>query len=113
MTDINTVVVVGRLTKNAEFRQIGGATNCRFSLAVNRSRKVNDQWEDEVSYIDIQAWGKLAERMQGRLSKSTQATVTGYLRQERWEQDGQQRSRLTVVADQIVPHAPKEQANGF
>ena len=111
MTDINNVCLVGRLVKNAEFRQIGGQSNGRFSVAVNKSRKINDQWEDEVSYIDIQAWGRLAENMQGRLLQGTKVTVSGSLKQERWEQNGEKRSKVLVQADQI--DAPKEQANGF
>lgn len=113
MTDINVVVIAGRLTKNAEFRQVGGTNNARFTIATNRSRKVNDQWEDETSFIDIQAWGRLAENMSGRLGKGTSVTVSGYLRQERWESSGEKRSRLVVVADQITVHTPKEQDNGF
>jgi len=110
MTDINTVVVVGRLTKNAEFRQVGGATKASFSLAVSRSRKVNDQWEDETSYVDIQAWGKMAQNLEGRLPKGTKVTVEGYLRQESWEQNGEKRHKLVVVANMV--DAPREQNNG-
>lgn len=115
MTDINTVVIEGRLTKNAEFRQIGETTNAKFTIATNRSRKVNDQWEDETSFIDAQAWGRLAENMSGRLSKGTSVTISGYLKQERWESNGEKKSRHVVVADQITVHTAakqKEQDNG-
>lgn len=115
MTDINIVVINGRLTKSAEFREIGGSLNCRFSVAVNRSRKNGDQWEDEVSYIDCEAWGNLAGRVEGKLGKGTKVTVSGHLRQYRWDKDGQSQSRLYVVADNIDIHRPgaEEAANGF
>ena len=114
MTDINNVFMVGRLTKNAEFRQLGGGSQvASLSVALNKSKKVNDQWEDEVSYIDVQAFGRLAENMQGRLYKGTQVTISGYLKQDRWQSSGEQRSRLLVVANDIVPHEKKEQVNGF
>jgi len=111
MTDINSVVIVGRLVKNAEYRTIGQTTQAKFSLAVNKSRKEDGEWKDEVSYIDVQAWGGLAENTQGRLTQGTKAVVSGSLKQERWEQMGEKRSKLIVVADQI--DAPKGEVNGF
>ena len=113
MTDINRVNLVGRLVKNAEYRQVGGKTKMTASIAVNKSRKTETGWEDEVSYIDIQAWGKTAEYTEGRLIQGTPVTVEGSLKQERWEKDGQTRSKLLVNVDIIVPHTYKEQANGF
>ena len=94
MTDFNNVTIVGRLVKDAEFRQMGNSLNARFSIAVNKSKKVNDQWEDEVSYIDVQCWGRLAENMVGSLKRGTRVAVMGWLKQDRWEQDGQQKSKL-------------------
>lgn len=113
MTDTNTVFIVGRLTRDAEFKQMGNSLNVRFSVAVNKSRKVNDQWEDEVSYIDIQAWGRLAENMVGNLKKGTRAAIMGYLKQDRWESNGEQKSKLLIVANDIVVEAPREIGNGF
>lgn len=112
MTDINTAVVAGRLVKNAEFRQVGSSNNVKFTIAVNKSRKVNDQWEDETSYVDIVGWGRLADNMQGRLPQGVKVTVAGSLKQDRWEQNGEKRSKLYVLAEQIDVQAPKEQANG-
>ena len=113
MTDTNNVNIAGRIVKDAEFKQMGNSLNCRFSIAVNKSKKIDGAWEDEVSYIDIQAWGKLAETMVGNLKKGTRINVTGYLKQDRWEQEGQQRSKLQVVANDIFFEAPKESVNGF
>ena len=102
MTDINRVILVGRLVKDAELKFTSASTPvARFSLAVNRSRKNGDQWEEEVSYIDIVLWGRSAEAISKYLQKGKQVVVEGELRQNRWEQDGQQRSKLEVVAGNV------------
>lgn len=113
MTDINNLTIVGRLVKDAEYKQTSNSLSAKFSIAVNKSKKVDGAWEDEVSYIDVQAWGRLAENMVGNLKKDTRVCVIGYLKQDRWEQDGQQRSKLLVVANDIIIEAPKESVNGF
>ena len=102
MTDINRVILVGRLVKDAELKFTSASTPvARFSVAVNRSRKNGDQWEEEVSYIDIVLWGRSAESISRFLTKGKQVAVEGELRQNRWEQDGQQRSKLEVVAGNV------------
>ena len=102
MTDINRVILVGRLVKDAELKFTSASTPVtRFSVAVNRSRKNGDQWEEEVSYIDIVLWGRSAESISKFLIKGKQVAVEGELRQNRWEQDGQQRSKLEVVASNV------------
>lgn len=102
MTDINRVILVGRVVKDAELKFTPSSTPVtRFSVAVNRSRKNGDQWEEEVSYIDIVLWGRSAESISKFLTKGKQVAVEGELRQNRWEQDGQQRSKLEVVASNV------------
>ena len=102
MTDINRVILVGRLVKDAELKFTSASTPVtRFSVAVNRNRKNGDQWEEEVSYIDIVLWGRSAESISKFLTKGRQVAVEGELRQNRWEQDGQQRSKLEVVAGNV------------
>ncbi len=101
--DLNQVVLVGRLTRDAELRftQTGTAIG-RMSIAVNRRKRSGDnQWADEVSYFDVVLWGKIAESLQSYLTKGKQVAVSGELRQSRWEQDGQKRSRVEVVASSV------------
>ena len=70
MTDINRVILVGRVVKDAELKFTPSSTPVtRFSVAVNRSRKNGDQWEEEVSYIDIVLWGRSAESISKFLIK--------------------------------------------
>ena len=100
--DINMVVLVGRLTRDAELKYTNsGIAVCKFSLAVNRKKRSGDNWEDEVSFIDIVVWGKQGEAISRYLEKGKQVSVAGELRQSRWEQDGQSRSRMEVVANNV------------
>jgi single-strand DNA-binding protein len=100
--DTNIVVLIGRLTRESELRYTAGGTAVgRFSIAVNRNKRSGDQWEEEVSYFDITVWGRQAESLNPYLTKGRQVSVQGELRQNRWEQDGQSRSRIEVVANSI------------
>jgi len=100
--DTNIVVLVGRLTRESELRFTNSGTAVsRFSIAVNRMKRSGDQREEEVSFFDITVWGKQAEVLNPYLTKGRQICVNGELRQSRWEQDGQSRSKIEVVANNI------------
>ncbi len=103
MGDINHVVLVGRLTRNAELKYTNnGSAVSKFSIAVNQRRKKDDQWTDEVHFFDIVLWGKTAESLNTYLVKGKQIGVEGQLRQDRWEQDGQSRSKVEIFATNIM-----------
>ena len=117
MTDINSVVLVGRITKDCgaderSFSYVGnGTAKAVVNIAVNRGVKKGDKWEDETSFFDVTIWGKTAENLKPRLTKGTQITVSGYLKQDRWEKDGQKQSRVQVVADMVqIPNSSKGEA---
>lgn len=100
--DINIVTLVGRLTREAELKYTNsGLAVCKFSLAVNRRKRSGEQWTDEVSYFDVVLWGKQGEAIQQYLGKGKQIAVSGELRQNRWEQDGQNRSKVEIVASNV------------
>lgn len=107
MTDLNHVVLIGRLTRDlgADERSFGyvanGQARANVSIAVNRSRKNGDQWVDEVNYFDVTIWGKTAENLKPYLLKGKQICVEGYLKQDRWEKDGQKQSRVSIVANNV------------
>jgi single-strand DNA-binding protein len=102
MPDLNLIVLIGRLTRDAELKYTGGGTPvCKFSIAVNRRRKVNDRWEDEANFFDVVLWGKQGETLNQYLLKGKQVGISGELRQERWEKDGQTRSRIEIVANNV------------
>jgi single-strand DNA-binding protein len=102
MSDLNRVVLIGRLTRDAETKFIqSGQAVCKFSLAVNRRRKVGDQWEEEASFFDAVLWGRQAETLGQYLTKGKQIGLEGELKQDRWEQDGQKRSKVEIVVSNI------------
>jgi single-strand DNA-binding protein len=95
-------MLIGRLTRDAELKYTaGGQAVCKFSIAVNRRRKSGDQWVDEASFFDIVLWGRQGESLNQYLVKGKLVGVDGELRQDRWEQDGQNRSKVEIVANNI------------
>jgi single-strand DNA-binding protein len=102
MNDVNRVTLIGRLTRDCELKYTAtGTAVCKFSIAVNRSVKRGEQWEDEPSYFDIVLWGKQGEALDKYLIKGKQVGIDGELRQDRWQQDGQNRSKVEVIASNI------------
>ena len=112
MNDLNEVVIIGRLTRDAEMKYTpNGVPVSNISIASNRSRKQGDQWISEVHYFEVAYWGKGAESVQPYLTKGQQIAVSGHLSQDRWTQDGQNRSKVKVTAEavQLVGgHAQRE-----
>jgi single-strand DNA-binding protein len=102
MIDINRVVLIGRLTRDAELKYTsGGQAVCKFSVAVNRRKKNGEQWEDEANYFDVVLWGRQGENINQYLIKGKTVGIDGELRQDRWQQDGQNRSKFEIVAANV------------
>jgi single-strand DNA-binding protein len=103
MADVNHVILIGRLTRDAELKYTStGFAISNFSIALNRRRKSGEQWIDEVNFFDVTLYGKSAESLKTYLIKGKQIAVEGELRQDRWEQeDGQQRSKVVVAANNV------------
>jgi single-strand DNA-binding protein len=101
-SDINSVTIVGRMTRDAELKYTNsGQPVTKFSIANNYSKKNGDNWEELTNFFDVTLWGKRGESLNQYLTKGTQLAVTGELKQDRWEQDGQQRSRVLINANNI------------
>ena len=102
--DLNVVAVTGRLTRDSELRYSnGGMAIAKFSIAVNRRAKGADgQWADEASFFDCSMFGKAAEGVNQYLNKGTHVAINGELRQNRWEQDGQTRSKVEVMVNSLT-----------
>lgn len=100
--DMNSVSLIGRLTRDAELKYTpGGLAISRFSIAVNRRKKNGDAWEDEASFFDITLFGKSAESVNQYLVKGKQVAIKGELHQDRWEQEGQARSKVGINAESV------------
>ena len=101
---LNQVTLMGNLTRDPELRQTPTGQNVTsFSLALNRSYKdQSGEWQEATDYIDVVCWGPLAERVAQYLSKGRRCLVQGRLQSRSWEQDGQKRSKVEVLANDVT-----------
>lgn len=95
---------MGNLTRDPELRQTPNGQNVvSFSLALNRSYKdQSGEWQEVTDYVDIVAWGPLAERVAQYLNKGSRCLVQGRLQSRNWEQEGQKRSKVEVLANDVT-----------
>lgn len=101
----NQVTLMGNLTRDPELRSTpNGQSVCSFSLALNRSYKnsTSGEWVEATDYVDVVAWGPLGERVAQYLTKGRPALVSGRLQSRNWEQEGQKRSKVEVVANDVT-----------
>ena len=105
MSDLNHVVLVGRLTRDPELRYTPqGAAVCDFSIAVNRKyTKKDGEKVEEVAFIDVTSWNRMAEVAAEYLKKGRQVALAGSLVQDRWEDEatGQKRSKIRIQAQSL------------
>jgi single-strand DNA-binding protein len=102
MSDLAVAVIVGRLTRDAELKYTNsGQAVCHFSVATSSRRKKADQWVDESSFWDVDLWGKQGESINQYLTKGKLVAVEGSMRQDKWEQDGQTRSKTLISANTV------------
>ena len=104
MANLNKVLLIGRLTRDPELRYIpSGAAVAEFGLAVNRYYNTpGGERKEDTCFLEVSAWGKLGETVQNYLRKGRQVFVEGHLNYSEWQnQEGQKRSRIRVVADNI------------
>lgn len=100
--DMNRWIGIGRIVRDAELRYTsGGVAVAKFAIAVNKRRKQGEQWVDEANFFDIVLWGRQAETLNQFLVRGKQVAVDGELHQNRWEQDGQSRSKIEIVANNV------------
>ena len=100
--DINHVVLVGRLTRDAELKYTNsGLQICSFSVANNYRKKQGDNWVEEANFFNCFMMGRRAEALHRYLTKGTQVGIEGALRYSKWETDGQPRSKVEVMVNEI------------
>jgi single-strand DNA-binding protein len=107
MPSDNSVTLVGNVTRDPELRFTNtGQPTASFGLAVNRrwQNRQTQEWEEAVSFFDVVCWREMAENVSETLTKGSRVMVAGRLEQRSWEtQDGDKRSKVEVVADEIGP----------
>lgn len=95
---INQVILMGRLTRDPEMRTTPSGKNVTsFGLAVDKPGQ-----DDSADFFDITAWEKLGELVNQYLTKGRRCLVQGRLSFRQWEQDGQKRSKVEVVATDVT-----------
>ena len=101
----STVTLVGNAAREPELRfTTGGRAVASFGIAVNRRYQVNNEWQEQVSFFNVTAWGTLAENAAASIAKGTRVIVTGRLEQREYDaKDGTKRTVVEVVADEIGP----------
>ena len=96
-TDLNHVVLIGRLTRDPEFKQINQTSLVNFSIANNRTYVVNNEKKEEVSFFECSVWGKLADVVKQYATKGTQIMVQGRLEQDTWDSpEGKKMSKVRI-----------------
>jgi len=104
MPELNNVIIAGNLTKDPVFRQTtNGTPVVNFSIASNRRyRDSNNQWQEDVCYVGVVAWNKLAESCNDRLKKGSAVLVDGELQSHSWKtEEGHTRSIVEIKARRI------------
>ena len=103
----NAVVLVGNVTRDPELRFTNtGQATASFGLAVNRrwQNRQTQEWEEATSFFDVVCWREMAENVSESLVRGSRVMVAGRLEQRSWEtQEGDKRSKVEVVADEIGP----------
>ncbi len=102
----NTITVMGNLTRDPELRYTpSGAAVANLAIAVSRKWKDrSDEWTEETSFFEVTTWNTLAENVAESLTKGARVIVTGRIEQQSWETpDGEKRSAVKIVADDIGP----------
>jgi len=110
---INHVVLVGgNLTREAELRYTNnGSALLSFSIAMNRSFKQGETWEEKTDFFRIIYWGKPAEAIAKYLTRGKKVAVEGRLSQNRWQsQEGKNMSSIEVVASNVVLMGGRQQS---
>jgi single-strand DNA-binding protein len=103
VASFNRVILLGNLTRDPELRYIqSGMAVTELGLAVNDRRKTaTGEWVDEPTFVDVTVWGRQAETASEYLTKGSPVLIEGRLKLDSWEKDGQKRSKLKVVCEQL------------
>jgi single-strand DNA-binding protein len=98
----NRIIMVGNLTKDPELRYTPqGTPIANFRLAVSTRYRSGEEMKEDTLFIDVVVWGKQGETVSQYLSKGRSVLVEGRLQERRWEYEGQQKSKMEIVAQTV------------
>lgn len=100
---INHVAVAGNLTRDVELRSTqGGIAVLNFGIAVNdRKMNASGQWEEVPNFFECVTFGNRAKALSDILTKGMKVAISGKLRYSSWEKDGQKRSKVDIIANEV------------
>jgi single-strand DNA-binding protein len=109
MASYNRVILIGNVTRDPELRYIpSGTAVVDLGLAVNDRRKnTSGEWVDDTTFVSVTLWNKQAETASEYLRKGSPVLIEGRLKMDTWEQDGQKRSKMSVIGERMQMLAPK------
>jgi single-strand DNA-binding protein len=114
--NINRVVLTGNLTRDPELRATSGGTGvsvCKLGIAVNTRRKNSQgEWEEKPNYFRVTVFGKQAENCASYLKKGRPVAIDGRLEWSSWEQDGNKRESIDIIADSVQFLGGRDEAGG-
>jgi single-strand DNA-binding protein len=109
--NINSAVMMGRLTRDPELKKIGEVDLCSFRIASNRI--VGKNKKEKSIFIDVDAWGPQAKVCEKFLRKGSRVAVSGTLCQDTWKgKDGEPNSKIYIEANDVAFLDPKEEGQG-
>lgn len=112
---INRVCVTGNLTRDPELRSTqSGSQVLSFGIAVNDRRRnaQTGEWEDYPNFVDCTMFGTRAEKIANYIAKGSKVAIDGKLRYSSWERDGERRSKLEVIVDEIEFMSHRDEQGG-
>lgn len=100
MASVNKFMGIGNLTRDPELRYIpDGRPVLDLTLAVDG---IPGEKGERTDFLPVTVWGKQAEACAKYLQKGSQIHVEGRVHQDRWDEEGQKRSKLEIVGDRIT-----------
>lgn len=109
----SSVTIVGTMTRDVELRHTAGSTAvAEISLAVNDRYKKGNEWVEEVSYLDCVLWGRTAEIAAEYCGKGSNVLISGKLKQDRWEKEGQKFSKVRITCNEFKMLGSKKDSGG-
>ena len=104
MTDLNQIIISGNICHDIgerDIQKVGETTKLTVSIATNKSVKQNGEWKNKASFFEVVMWGKLADNLRKYFVKGKGIAVVGTLDQDRWEKDGQKKSKIYITANEV------------
>ncbi len=94
---MNKVILMGNLTRDPEFKNIGQTNVCNFGIAINRKTKNGE----DTTFVEVSSFGKTADNIAKYFQKGKPILLEGRLQLDQWNDNGVQRSKLKVVAERF------------